>query len=61
MRIDDLLNPDKFKDEYYLVGELITSKIEARIDPYKTIIWKLSVVKENKLAEAFVCSRSRMQ
>ena len=56
-----MLNPDKFKDEYYLVGELITSKIEARIDPYKTIIWKLSVVKENKLAEAFVCSRSRMQ
>lgn len=31
LRIDDVLNPFKFKDEYYLVGELITSKIDARI------------------------------
>jgi hypothetical protein len=44
LKIDDVLNPDKFKDDYYLVGELLTSKIEARIEPYKTIIWKLSVV-----------------
>ena len=46
MKIEDLLNPTKFQDEYYLVGELVNSKIEARVEPYKTIIWRLSVVKE---------------
>jgi hypothetical protein len=46
VKIEDLLNPTKFQDEYYIVGELVNSKIEARVEPYKTIIWRLSVVKE---------------
>lgn len=61
VKINDVLNPEIVKDQYYLVGELITSKIEARIEPYKTIIWKLSVAKEDRLKEAFDCSQSRMK
>jgi len=43
LKLEDLLQPDRFKDEYYLVGELIYSRIEAHIEPYKTIIWKLTI------------------
>lgn len=49
VKVEDLLNPNKFQEEYYLVGELVNSKIEARVEPYKTIIWRLSVLKEDKI------------
>jgi hypothetical protein len=35
-----------------LVGELILSKIEAHILPYKTIIWKLTIEEDNKVEKA---------
>ena len=42
VQLESLLNPTKFVEEYYMVSDLINSKIEARIEPYKTIIWKLT-------------------
>ena len=60
IKIEDVLNPTKFVEEYYLVGELVNSKIEARIEPYKTIIWKLSIM-NGCVDKAIECSSLRMK
>lgn len=60
IKLEDILNPNKFVEEYYLVGELVNSKIEARIEPYKTIIWKLSIV-NGCVEKAIECSSLRMK
>jgi hypothetical protein len=60
IKIEDILNPTKFVEEYYLIGELINSKIEARIEPYKTIIWRLSIA-SGCLEKALKCSSLRMK
>lgn len=61
IKIEDVLNPAKFIEEYYIIGELVNSKIDARIEPYKTIIWRLSIAKEDRLQEALKCSSLRMK
>lgn len=60
IKIYDILDPNKFVDEYYLISELINSKIEARIEPYKSIIWRLSIV-DGCIDKAITCSSLRMK
>lgn len=45
-KLEDLLDPGHFREEYYTVGELLSSRIEAHIDAYKSILWKLTVNKD---------------
>ena len=62
LKLEDMLQGGhQFIEEYYLAGELITSKIEAHIKPYDTIIWKLTIQRENKVDQALNCSRNRMK
>lgn len=60
IKLEDILNPNKFVEEYYLIGELINSKIEARIEPYKSIIWRLSIT-DGSVDKALNCSSLRMK
>jgi hypothetical protein len=60
IKIEDILNPTKFVEEYYLISELVNSKIEARIEPYKSIIWRLSIV-SGCIEKALECSSLRMK
>lgn len=43
LKIEDILNPSKFVEEYYTVGEILTSKIEENIKGYSSSIWKIFV------------------
>ena len=43
LKLESVLHPTKFVEEYYLVSELITSKINANIKPFQSIIWKLTI------------------
>ncbi len=43
LKIEDIFNPTRFVEEYYTVGEILTSKIEESIKAYSSSIWRITV------------------
>ncbi len=61
LKLESVLNPERFKDEYYIISELVAAKIELHIPAYNTRIWKLTIQNDNKIEEAIQCSAVRMK
>ena len=60
VKIKEIFGENDLEEDYYTISELLTSKIEVHIKAYKSIIWRITIESDEKLEDAFECSRKRL-
>lgn len=61
LEIKDVFNPNQNEDNFYIISELIASKIEVKVEGYRSLLWEMVLHMDgSKLEWANKCSNRRL-